>query len=312
MNQGVIQVDGFCRVTWCGQPTSADYEYKYLEPLIKSGNVLCVKGQLFLWMFPPQIFEAFENVYILSYLFQGSVFDAYLKIYEFGYTLGGVSGQYGSADGFLFTGYKDDSEHRKTLKQAIKLYDGIANRIGDKRCDLSATWYDKAQVSDRLRVKKGFNTFIKSTKTSDKRLMWTAYKGERDTLCIDGAGYIRRLTAEENRAMDADPDCKDIKLNKLRCFVSCNSKATNDYDDRQVLAYLVNRFYNPLIEGMFRDKYSIQLNGDRFALSEMIQWIWRSRIRKNGLSLGERKIDLYVPSSRMRNLLIKWLDGEAI
>lgn len=43
INQGVIHVDEFCRVTWCGKPTLEDYEYKYLEPLIKSGNVLCVK-----------------------------------------------------------------------------------------------------------------------------------------------------------------------------------------------------------------------------------------------------------------------------
>ena len=35
-----------------------------------------------------------------------------------------------------------------------------------------------------------------------------------------------------------------------------------------MLAYLVNRFYNPLIKGMFRDKYNIRLNEDRFALSE--------------------------------------------
>ena len=43
-----------------------------------------------------------------------------------------------------------------------------------------------------------------------------------------------------------------------------------------------------------------------FALSEMLQWIWRSRIRQ-----GE-SINIYVPSKRMRNLLLDWLNGKEI
>lgn len=35
----------------------------------------------------------------------------------------------------------------------------------------------------------------------------------------------------------------------------------------------------------------------KYALSEMIQWIFRSRIRNN------ESINIYIPSSRMRNLL---------
>ena len=39
-----------------------------------------------------------------------------------------------------------------------------------------------------------------------------------------------------------------------------------------------------------------------YALSEMIQWIFRSRIRNN------EDINIYIPSSRMRNLLIEFLE----
>ena len=44
------------------------------------------------------------------------------------------------------------------------------------------------------------------------------------------------------------------------------------------------------------------MDEDLYGLSEMIQWIWRSRIRN-----GE-KINIYVPSIRMRTLLKSWLD----
>ena len=42
---------------------------------------------------------------------------------------------------------------------------------------------------------------------------------------------------------------------------------------------------------------------DLWALSTMLQFIFRSRLRK-----GE-PINLYIPSKRMRELFLKWLNG---
>lgn len=46
------------------------------------------------------------------------------------------------------------------------------------------------------------------------------------------------------------------------------------------------------------------MDAELYALSEMLQWIWRSRIRN-----GE-EINIYVASKRMRGLLIRWMNGE--
>ena len=43
------------------------------------------------------------------------------------------------------------------------------------------------------------------------------------------------------------------------------------------------------------------LDVDKLALSEMIQWIWRSAIRDG------KEIWIYIPSSRMRGLLEDWI-----
>ena len=61
----------------------------------------------------------------------------------------------------------------------------------------------------------------------------------------------------------------------------------------------VNRVYSPDIykKIMLADS---DKKDDIYALSEMLQWIWRSRIR-NGLS-----ITVYIPSIRMRELLGEW------
>lgn len=51
----------------------------------------------------------------------------------------------------------------------------------------------------------------------------------------------------------------------------------------------------------FFKQRGINIDEDLYGLSEMIQWIWRSRIRK-----GEN-INIYIPSMRMRNLLNAWM-----
>ena len=46
----------------------------------------------------------------------------------------------------------------------------------------------------------------------------------------------------------------------------------------------------------------VSVDEDTWALSELIQWIFRSAIRENN------EINVYIPSERMRNLLIEWLN----
>jgi len=65
----------------------------------------------------------------------------------------------------------------------------------------------------------------------------------------------------------------------------------------------VNVFLSPIITKYFK-KYDIDIDEEKYALSEFIQWIWRSQIRNN------KDIDIYIPSIRMRRLLINYLEGK--
>ena len=46
----------------------------------------------------------------------------------------------------------------------------------------------------------------------------------------------------------------------------------------------------------------IRVEEDQYALSELIQWIFRSALRDN------KEITLYIPSKRMRKLLENWIN----
>ena len=52
----------------------------------------------------------------------------------------------------------------------------------------------------------------------------------------------------------------------------------------------------------FRSR-DIKINEDIWALGEMIQFIFRTQIRDG------KPINIYIPSQRMRNLLINWLNS---
>ena len=71
------------------------------------------------------------------------------------------------------------------------------------------------------------------------------------------------------------------------------------YIKKKCLVYLYNRHINPIISNYFL-KRGVIINENAYALSELLQWVFRSAIRN-----GEQ-IDLYLPSSRMRSILNNW------
>ena len=86
-------------------------------------------------------------------------------------------------------------------------------------------------------------------------------------------------------------------------WIPLNAKATNSYIDKRSLAYLANRFSLPVIKSYFEER-GIVVNDDVYALSEMVQWLWRSGIRRGD------PVNVYVPSDRMRRLLKLWLNSD--
>jgi hypothetical protein len=85
-------------------------------------------------------------------------------------------------------------------------------------------------------------------------------------------------------------------------FLACNARATNAYRDRISLAYMINYYLNPIITNYF-SQCNVRVEQDAWALSELIQWMFRSAIRDG------KPVSIYIPSSRMRKLLSDWIDS---
>lgn len=231
----------------------------------------------FCWSLPPKFITSFKDVFILTYLFKGQSLHHLLKMYHIPYDYIGIEKDADTTTGFRFAkcpGYTP--EYVSKLGEMIHIVDsGKVNDIGNDYHALSMSWFDKCN-KDVEQLKRNVSNCFKNIWNgvpADKRL-WSTYASER--IRMQGKGYTKS-------------------------FLSFNSKATNEYRGKTHLAYMVNLFMN-VGDKMFYQKNGIEVDEDIYALSIMVQWIWRSAIRD-----GE-EVYLYIPSSRMRNILINWIN----
>lgn len=309
LEHGIIKIHPDYRVEWCGGEYGTDFKFAEVERFAKLGILYYARKKLLVTVFPPEMFRLFEQVYILTYMFDGSILKNYFQLFGLDYEIVSVARD---SDGYLLTQYAPDSDRafRQQCRELITLCDNHNLNKWPPRA-FSKDWYKKATVEDikKLRncIGNYFNRHIPDARASNGDIMWTCPVDYEPKL--RGAGYTRRrnLTKEE-RSM---PEQQRKELDKqLTCFVPCNSRATNIYRDRWALAYCCDMHMNPMIRGFFTDYNEerrrqgldpIIPDDRKYALSCFIQWMCRSRIR-DGLP-----VSIYIPSKRMRELLLEWM-----
>lgn len=279
-----IDEDGF--VIWNKDKINYDTKYNDIKVLAESRSLVCVNQKLLLWHYPPEIFTLFDNIYILTYLFESSILKNYFDLYNIKYDKKSV---YSENDKYYISDfYTPDT---KRYSKLLNIYDGNLNtNIKQKQTGLSSTWFGKkVNIPIIQQIKKNlYNYFTNILDAKSDTIMWTTFKDAK--MRIRGKGYSKEFTAEQ---LDT--------VTSAYGFLSCNSRSTNKYANCFNLAYCLNVYLHPSVIQFFRQK-GIVIDEDLYALSEMLQWIWRSRIR-NGES-----INIYIPSIRMRMLLESWLN----
>lgn len=268
-----VQEDG--RVTW--NNNTYDGVYSNLK-FYADKRSLYLFGTSFIRTLSPDLLRSFREVIMMTYMFNGQYQRAYLDFFGFKYKICGVS-----EDGQSFTDEPDKPKPIDVKSLIHILDDKKFNAIGDDKFALSKSWYDRRSRGhkDTKRLRNNLRLFFMQYKDRGvAKLMWTTFKEDAPKLYGDNNRYSRS-------------------------FLQLHARATNDYKDRDIVVYLVNRFVDPNISKFFA-KNGVTVDSDEFALSEMLQWIWRSAIR-NG-----KPIDIYIPSSRMRKLFIDWLDKVSV
>ena len=271
-------------------------EFNYLKYLAQNKSLIMWKDTILIWMFPVEVFKAFNDAYILTYLFEGQEQCYYYKMNGIEYDY-----YYATKENNKFVIKKKDENYKiidKQIKENLKnkiniIQNDKLNSVGSgNNYELSHNWFRNEENKDMVKQLKNniynvFNNIFPKEKQpkrhyengkeikSEPITLWTTFLDQKNRL--KGKGYTKT-------------------------FLSCTSRATNVYSKRYNIAYCLNVFNNPFIQKFFQSN-GININQDLYALSELIQFIFRSRIRNN------ENIKIFIPSIRMRTLLINWLEN---
>ena len=234
-------------------------------------------------MLPPGIFEAFDDVYLMTYMFEAQITWAYFQLFGIKYEHRYVVGT--SPDTYQLTTVPRPYYITGLEKLVGICRDPKFNLIGKGRSDLSVGWYGKEENKPLVKMVKDnvYRYFRHRENATSEQVLWASFRQ-------------KQKPNEPPREMPPIFTPHGYSTG----FLTCNARATNAYRTRNVLAYPLNRYLAPELKNFFYE-HDIIIDEKQWALSEMVQWIWRSAIRDN------KHIELYLPSSRMRELLDDWI-----
>ncbi|WP_226036734.1 hypothetical protein [Aquibacillus saliphilus] len=278
------------KVVWTGD---ADDNSRYMDIrlIAQAGNLFYYRGKFLVWAFPPSVFNAVDDVTVMTYLFDGQTQRYYFDLYGFTYKYRSVKRV---GDRYELADYNVKSENRAELLALINIYDGKMNDIGERKNALGVMYLKRIN-------KSGETDFLKQIQKNLKNYFQNVVEAKRDDVYystlkeIEGIIQPRGYKEPKRTAQQKDTTPKVV--------IPHNTRATNDYAHKWALAYVFNRYMQQDIKVFFQDN-KIKVNDDLLAVSDLLQWIYRSQIR-NG-----KEVELYLPSSRMRKLLKQWANYE--
>lgn len=274
-------------------------KYAYLKAKADLHNLFMSDTKMLYWTVPARSFDCFADVYILTYLFQAQLQRCY-------YETNGVEFQYIGVNktdrGYEFGEYGVVPDYARSLIDRVHIFDmDKFNHIGEYdggRKSKEKTGVPFGSHWFRLQRKRKEDSGKKIPKGGDAAVARNAMDNVlRNYFNAKASDTIWTTFIEQQKFMEG--------VRYKNRFVPCNARATNEYRHCHYLAYCVNVFLHPDTE-KFLIRSRTNIDEDIYALSEMIQWVWRSAIR-----CGE-DIWIYIPSTRMRDLFVDWLEALAV
>ena len=261
--------------------TGKEYTYGRFNDIIRvldSQDIIMFGKESRFWYFPIHSINVFQDVFVLTYLFDGQDMCYALRMNRIPYKRICVRRD---ERGYSFQeGFAPAPDGASDLVSKIHICDHEKlNAIGHKKTALSKNWFTQSSHSAEVDQLHNHivNYFNHLTNVPSRQRLWTTFKSARPKL--SGRNYVRR-------------------------WIPMNARATNAYREATALVYAANIFSDPT-KKLFFSGHGIQVDDDAYALSTLVQWVFRSAIRDG------TDIQIYIPSRRMRELLQGWLDGLA-
>ena len=281
LNMGCIgkqETDGM--LLWIKDEPSIDErtnKYYRFKRHIQNGLVYSTKRskQMMVTQLPIKLITSAKRVVIMTYMFEGNILSAFLKLKGIKYK--------------PFTEVELNHPSKEQLRSLInivqpkdKKYEAI------EKMTLSNTWWEtKATQQDVGLISKYISLCARRCGATAKDVLYTFPKN-------------RKYGTISKKAHKVKPANLISEKDGNVVWLASSTRATNKYAHKWCLIHCYNRYPNQQVNSYFQD-YGQTVDSDVFATSEMLQWIWRSRIRNN------QEIHIAIASKRMKKLFLDWL-----
>jgi hypothetical protein len=236
----------------------------------ETGCLYLLGEHMFVWAMPSELLSAGLSVTIMTYKAEGSLLASYLNKLSLPY--------------FVNSSESEERRFKIAAKELISLQDIPS--------------ISKLNLSHSGQA-KGMSQYSYYSKISGalKNLRSRQLKG----VYLDDILVTCKKDAWFKKESKAGVFAKDSKMFQAN-WIANTTRGTNDYAHCSHLIYLYDQHVNPVV-GRWVNNSSRSFD-DAYALTELIQWVWRSRVRR-----GEA-ITLYLPAPRMRRIFLVWLHDD--
>ena len=275
-----VEEDNLGRVVWQWYDDNEmnDTAYSKLKRMSDLGMLYCAKRdrKIMVVHLPTELVQSSSRVILLTYLFKGSVMESFMDL-----------------KGIEIVPFTEVVPLKSTTcvlskaKSLITFIDTTTTKAVSN-LSMSSTWYNKnATTADLEKVSNAI--FSVYRKFGDKEsFIFTAPKSLADYQYVKDEKLKRNII---HKKMPKDVD-----------WIYCGTKATNMWSHKSIAVHAYNRYVNTAIKAYLQD-YGTPPDDDMFALSEMVQWIFRTCIR------NDEPLQLCILNNRMKGLLCNWLNG---
>lgn len=268
----------------------SSHAYHKFKRHVENGIIYSTKRKntMMVTQLPIKLFTVAKRTIIITYMFEGNILSSFLKLKGIKY--------------IPFTDVQINTVSKSKIKELITLYEPKNKWKKVETFKLSNTWYTSngkgnASNDDIDFLQKFIECFARQTECNYKDLMFTFPKYRKwDTIPRGGA---KRKLIKPKRLIDRTDEDGVVE----KCWIATQTRATNDYAHKTHLIQLFNRYPNISVKSYLTD-YGSDVDDNVFALSELVQWIWRSAIRNS------KPITLCIASPRMKELFLNWLNDK--
>lgn len=269
-------------VTWDYEESGYDYdgEKEHMEVLKKagSGSLYCFDDKFFVYELPHRLFRIGKQYTIMTYLFEGNFMEAYFNSHGIKYRIEPIDPERAMM-------LKAQARELITFVPITTKMKGIRDKYNRSK-PLSRQFITNRMVpNERRSFRDGIRNIIyRREKHNPENVMITSFK---DFMVSDN---------QKKPKINMMPRSMD------NCYVPLNARGSNQWAGRDFVIHMADLYPEPALNKYLRKRSNGSFNPDIYALSMLIQYVYRSAIR------NQKSIKLMICSERMEQLFRDWLD----